>query len=216
MQSDFSPSSNNQHLVARQRRGAFVPLLAAGAIAFALVALPPAAHAAGPRTVADVFTATTANMTPSGVNLRMQIIEWQEADARSEVVATLAAGADGATPLAKLPTVGYVWPNASPVGYSVKYAHRTAADGGERITLVTDKRIGSYDYKGWSVPSTSAAKDLPYSVIELYVNGSGTGTGNLSLAAEVQLDEQAGTVSLAGGAGATSLLTNVQREAAQR
>jgi hypothetical protein len=212
MQSDPRPSSNNLHLVARYRRGAFRPLLAAGAIALALVSLGPVTHAAGPRTVADALTATTANMTPSGVNLRLQIIEWQEAETRSEVVATLAAGADAAPPLAKLPTVGYIWPNASPVGYSVKYAHRVAADGGERITLVTDRRLGSYDYKGWSVPSTAAAKDLPYSVIELYLNGSGAGTGNLSLAAEVQLDEQAGTVSLAGGAGAASLLTNVKRE----
>ena len=105
----------------------------------------------GPR-VADAFTATTANMTPAGVSLRMQILEWQEADARAEVVATLAAGADAATPLGKLPTVGYVWPDRSPVGYSVKYAHRAAQpDGGERITLVTDKPLGSYDFKGWSV-----------------------------------------------------------------
>jgi hypothetical protein len=214
MHSDPTPSSNNELALARYRRGAFVPLLAAGALTLALTSVAPTTHAAGPRTVADAFTATTANMTPSGVNLRMQVIEWQEADARSEVVATLAAGADAATPLAKLPTVGYVWPNASPVGYSIKYAHRVAADGGERITLVTDKRLGSYDYKGWSVPSASA-KDLPYSVIELSVNGAGTGTGNLSLAAEVELDEQAGTVSLAGGSNAATLLTNVKRETAK-
>jgi hypothetical protein len=37
----------------------------------------------------------------------------------------------------------------------------------------------------------------------------------LSLAAEVQLDEQAGTVALAGGAGAANLLTNVERETTQ-
>src|SRR5687767_13640772 len=108
-------------------------------------------QAAGPRLVADAFTATTANMTPAGVSLRMQIIEWQETDARAEAVATLAAGAEAATPLGKLPTVGYVWPNGSPVGYSVKYAHReTQTDGRERITLVTDRRLGSYDFKGWS------------------------------------------------------------------
>ena len=47
------------------------------------------ADAAGPRLVADTFTATTANMTPADVSLRMQMIEWQEADARIEAVATL-------------------------------------------------------------------------------------------------------------------------------
>jgi hypothetical protein len=183
-------------------------------IACAMVALALGAamnaFAAGPRRVADTFTATTANMTPAGMNLRVQVLEWQEAPARMEAIATLAAGADAATPLAKLPTVGYIWPNASPVGYSVKYAHReTVAGGGERITLVTDKRLGSYDFKGWSVPSP--AKELPYSVVVLDVNASGTGTGNLSLGAAVMLDEAAGTVALAGTGGAP-LLTNVKRE----
>jgi hypothetical protein len=170
------------------------------------------AYAAGPRLVADTFTATTANMTPTGVNLRMQIIEWPDASARAEAVATLAAGAEAATPLAKLPTVGYVWPSASPVGYSVKYAQRESQqDGSERITLVTDKRLGSYDFKGWSVASPAAVNDAPYSVIELVVNGSGTGTGTVSLVGEVVLDEAAGTVALKSGA--ASLLTNVRREA---
>jgi hypothetical protein len=171
------------------------------------------AYAAGPRLVADTFTATTANMTPAGVNLRIQVMEWQEAGARAEVVASLAAGADASTPLAKLPTVGYVWPNGSPVGYSVKYAnHAQEQSGNERVTLVTDKRLGSYDFKGWSVEGAAAGSDAPYSVIELELNGSGTGTGTLSLAGEVLLDEAAGTVTLKG---APSLLTNVKREASQ-
>jgi hypothetical protein len=171
------------------------------------------AHGAGPRLVADTFTATTANMTPAGVNLRMQVIQWQEAAARTEVVATLAAGADASAPLAKLPTVGYVWPNGSPVGYSVKYANRTPEPAGnERVTLVTDKRLGSYDFKGWSA-ATAGGNDKPYSVIELELNSSGTGTGTFSLGAEVLLDEAAGTVALKPGG--QSLLTNVRRAAGQ-
>lgn len=170
------------------------------------------AHGAGPRLVADTFTATTANVTPAGVNLRMQIIQWQEAAARNEVVAALAANADAAT-LAKLPTVGYVWPNGSPVGYSVKYANRAPEpNGNERVTLVTDKRLGSYDFKGWSAPA-EASGDKPYSVIELELSSSGSGTGTLSLGGEVLLDEAAGTVALK--AAGPSLLTNVKREASQ-
>ena len=187
-------------------------LMAACAMAAIAMFMASHAYAAGPRLVADTFTATTENMTPAGLNLRMQIIEWQEAEARTEVVATLAAGADAPTPLAKLPTVGYVWPSGSPVGYSVKYAYRTQQpNGGERVTLVTDKRLGSYDFKGWSVASPAAGNGAPYSVIELDLNGSGTGTGTLSLAGEVVLDEKAGTVALKPGA--PSLLTNVNHEA---
>jgi hypothetical protein len=184
--------------------------LAGAAIAVSLTAtvLP---QSAGPRTV-DTFTATTANMTPAGLDLRMQVLAWQDADARAAVVATLMAGDAADPPLAKLPTVGYIWPAQSPVGYSVKYAQRAPLpNGGERITLVTDKRLGSYDFRGWSVSSPAPGGQAPYSVIELDLSDAGGGTGNLSLAAEVRLDEQAGTVSLADG-GAPSLLTNVKRE----
>ena len=189
-------------------------VMAACTVAALVPFFASSADAAGPRLVADTFTATTANMTPANVTLRMQIIEWQEADARVEVVAALAAGADAATPLAKLPTVGYVWPNASPVGYSVKFAHRAPqADGGERITLVTDKRLGSYDFKAWSATGASTPSNAPYSVIELDLNGSAAGTGNLSLAGDVMLDQAAGTVTL--NASGPGLLTNVKREAAK-
>jgi len=168
---------------------------------------------AAPRLVADAFTATTANMTPAGLGLRIQVLAWQEAEARAEAVASLAAGADAATPFGKLPTVGYVWPEGSPVGYSLKYAHREPQpDGSERITLVTDKPLGSYDFKGWSVASPAVKNDAPYSVIELVLNGSGSGSGNLSLVGEVSLDEAAGAVTLASAT--PSLLTNVKREAA--
>ena len=198
MNRDQRLSSKNQHR------------LVGAMVALALV-IGWDAGTAAPRLVADTFTATTANMTPAGVNLRIQIIEWQEAAARTEVVATLAAGADASTPLAKLPTVGYVWPSGSPVGYSVKYAYRAQQpNGNEHVTVVTEKRLGSYDFKGWSAPGSAAAGDTPYSVIELDLNGSGTGTGTLSLAGEVVLDEAAGTVALK--AGAPSLLTSVKRE----
>jgi len=168
-------------------------------------------------TVAATYTATTANMTPAGTQLRIQVIRWQDADARAEVVATLAAGADAPTPLGKLPTVGYLWPQGSPVGYSLKYAHTTPSpDGGERVTLVTDRLLGSYDFRGWSVPSAAAQPDLPYSVVELYVSGTGAGTGNVSLAASVRLDEQAGAVSLDETGAGSHVLTNVKREAPMR
>jgi hypothetical protein len=167
---------------------------------------------AAPATVAATYTATTENMTPAGTHLRVQILKWQDAAERAEVVAAMAAGADAPMPLAKLPTVGYLWVQGSPVGYSLKYAHTTPSpEGGERVTLVTDRRLGSYDFKGWSVPSPVAQPELPYSVVELEVSENGSGTGNLSLAAATELDEEAGEVSLAEAEAATRVLTNVQR-----
>jgi len=72
--------------------------------------------------------------------------------------------------------------------------------------------VGSYDYRGWSVAGTTAASEKPYSVIELYMDSAGHGTGNLSLATDVVVDEAAGTVSLAHGGSAGRLLTGVRRE----
>jgi hypothetical protein len=167
-------------------------------------ALAPAGAAV--RTVVDAYAVTTTGMTPAGLALRIQVLEWSDDNARADVVATI----EDAPALGKLPTVGYVWPAGSPVGYTVKYAHRTkAADGHERLTFVTDKAVGSYDYKKWSVAGATA-KALPYSVIELYVDATGNGTGNLSLAAEVVVEAATNTLTLATGG--NNVLTGVKRE----
>jgi hypothetical protein len=56
---------------------------------------------------------------------------------------------------------------------------------------------------------------LPYSVVVLELNADGTGSGNLSLAADVVLDEAAGTVGLAAAPAGASLLTDVKRDGAK-
>lgn len=163
---------------------------------------------AQPKRPIETITATTTGMTPTGLGLRIQIIGWSDESARADVVATL----DDAPALARLPTVGYVWPAGSPVGYTVKYAHRTPAEGGgERITLVTDKQLGSFDFKKWTAAGPTAPADHPYSVIELYLDSNGQGTGNLSLSAEVSVDEATGTVSLAAPSG-SGVLADVKRQ----
>jgi len=175
----------------------------------AVLALCAATHApavAAVRPVEDTFTATTTGMMPADLALRIQVLAWSDDNARADVVAAL----EDAAALSKLPTVGYVWPAGSPVGYTVKYAHRTkTADGHDRLTFVTDKAIGSYDYKKWSVPS-STAKALPYSVVELYVDGAGNGVGNLSLAAEAVIDAATNTITLATGS--DNVLKDVKRQ----
>jgi hypothetical protein len=180
-------------------------LLAALGGAALLAATPVTAEV---RLVEDTYTATTAGMTPADLGLRFQVLEWSDDAARAEVIATL----EDPAALGKLPTVGYVWPAGSPVGYTVKYAQRSKTDDGrDRITLVTDKVLGSYDFKKWSVanapPEQSAAG---YSVVELYVDAAGNGTGTLSLGADVVIDETASTVTLATGG--NPLLTDVRRQ----
>lgn len=186
-------------------RRASIWVAAVGGAALVVAGAEPAA--AEVRRVQDTFTATTSGMTPAGVNLRMQVLEWSSDAARADVIAVL----DDAAALAKLPTAGYVWPAGSPVGYTVKYAHRSTTDDGlERITFVTDKPVGSYDFKKWSAAAPAALPAASYSVIELYVDTAGTGVGNLSLAAEVVVDEATSTVTLARGG--SEVLADVKRQ----
>lgn len=182
-------------------------LIALSLCMFALGYIPPID--AQLRRVEDTFTAETAGISPAGVALRLQVLAWSDDSARADVVSAL-EGPDLAT-LAKLPTVGYIWPTDSPVGYSVKYAYRTdAAGGGERITLVTDKPLGSYDYRKWSVSGAAAKTEPGYSVIELTLDAAGNGTGTSSLVADVVVDPATSTVSLASGGAA--VLTQVRRQ----
>ena len=171
------------------------------AVVLAAVAAAGVTHAGTEPVAPDKFTATTTAMSPSGVTLRVDVRTWSDEAARGAVVAALAQESGVHEALASLPTVGYVWQSGSAVGYSVKYAHRVSTSQGESVTFVTDKLIGGYEFKPWSVAAASSAPattpKLDYSVIELYLDGSGRGDGTLSLAADVKLDSTGALVSLA-------------------
>ena len=153
-----------------------------------------AAHAADGSRLADRYTAKTTAMMPSGVTVRIDVRTWSDEAARAAVIEALATGADAVKALQGLPTVGYVWQGDSPVGYALKYAHRGAMTDGERVTFVTDKRLGAYDRKPWSVGTTEPQHETTYSLIELYLDRSGKGDGTLSLAPQPKLDKDQGVV----------------------
>ncbi len=158
------------------------------------------------------FTATTTAMKPSDIGVRIDIREWSDDAGREAVVAALEQEADAAKALSALPTLGYVWQSDSAVGYAVKYAHRVQTGDGERVTVVTDKRIGSYEFQPWTAGSGAAGESLGYSVIELYLDQNGTGEGTMSLAAEIRLDKERSLVSLETANGAPRLLANAKEE----
>lgn len=157
----------------------------------------------------DRFTATTTAMTPHDVTLRIDLRAWSDDAARAAVVAALAPDSDAKKALAGLPTIGHVWQSGSGVGYAVKYAHRVSTPQGERVTFVTDRRLGSYDLKPWVADAPASSTELEYSVIELYLN-NGSGDGTLSLAVAVQVDAANALVALA--AGAPHVLANAKLE----
>jgi hypothetical protein len=160
----------------------------------------------------DRFTATTTSMIPIDATLRIVVDKWCDESARKAVVTALAGGPDASTLLTNLPTVGYVWPSIGAVWYALKYTHRAHAGHGERLTFVTDKRLGYYEMRPWTASTPVSPGDLEYSVIELYLDDRGSGGGTMSLAAAVELDADRAVVSLAAYAGAPQVLKNAVRE----
>lgn len=109
------------------------------------------------------------------------------------------------------PTVGFIW-GEGVSGYSVKYAWRaTEAGGGERIVLVTDRRLGAHS-PSWPAETAAAGPtaspppaDAEFTVLELRIDSTGSGEGKTSLTTRVVVDA-AQTVALDSYATAPALL----------
>lgn len=164
------------------------------------------------RTVPDTFTATTTAMTPSEVTLRIEVKEWPDTDARKAVLSALSSATDIQKSLSDFSTLGYVWPSNSSVGYSVKYAHRSTIDSGQRVTFVTDKTVGAYGNKAWKAADAAGNSELEYSVIELYLDGDGVGSGTMSVAAEVDINTEDGIVTLNKTEATSHVLKDAKQE----
>jgi hypothetical protein len=106
------------------------------------------------------------------------------------------------------PTCGYIW-GEGVTGYSIKYAWRApSVEGGDRIVLVTDRRIGAHSTSplapASAAPGDPASRD--FTVIEMRLDGKGSGEGKASLNANVVVDAAAKTLALDGYASAPALL----------
>lgn len=104
-----------------------------------------------------------------------------------------------ATELGKMPTVGYLW-SSEVAGYAVHYAGKLpAADGGQRILLITDRRLGAWNDR-WKLTAPGAtpgdAANYDFSVIELHLNAKNEGEGKASLAGKLAVDASAKTIAL--------------------
>ncbi len=105
------------------------------------------------------------------------------------------------------PRVGYIrTPNS--VGYDLRYARRVPGeDGGERISLVTDRPIAF-----WEASARPRSVDYPFTVIELRMGPDGKGEGKLSIATKITADSDHKTIFLENYAIQPVLLQNVRRE----
>ena len=112
--------------------------------------------------------------------------------------------------IARAPTLGYIWTN-DVTGYSIKYAYHAALpDGGERIILATDRRLGAYT-TGWKPVAATPVTDYEFTLIEIRLDAKGLGEGKTSLTAKVVLDSEARTVALENSAATPAILQHIKR-----
>lgn len=112
--------------------------------------------------------------------------------------------------IGRAPTLGYIWTN-DVTGYAIKYAHRLPLpDGGERIILATNRRLGAH-VQGWTPVAAEALTDYEFTLIELRLDSRGLGEGKTSLTTKVVIDDSARTVALENYAAAPPVLQNVKR-----
>ena len=115
-----------------------------------------------------------------------------------------------AAALSKVPTVGYVW-SSETAGYSVHYAGRLAQpDGGERIVLITDRRLGAWNNL-WKPSGAASPTNYEFSLIELHLNSRGEGEGKASLTGKVTVDNTAKAIVLENYAALPVILKGVKR-----
>ena len=113
--------------------------------------------------------------------------------------------------LQNLPRIGYLrTPNS--IGYDLRFARKVPGeDGGEKITLMTDRYITF-----WEATNRPRTIDYPFTLIEVRIGPEGKGEGKLSLATRITYDKKNNTVVLEDYKSQPTLLNEVKREVASR
>ena len=101
------------------------------------------------------------------------------------------------------PTYGYIW-GEGVTGYSIKYAWRSSSSpGGDRIVLVTSRRIGAQSSVAPQTPAPADNGD--FTIIDMHLDGKGIGEAKVSNA-HVIVDQDAKALVLDGQAPSPMLL----------
>lgn len=162
----------------------------------------------------DTFVGTTVNLAVgSGETLRMNVFQWSPEADRSQLVTAFQekSGAELVDAVRAAPSAGYLWTSES-IGYTLRYAHRVSLpDGGERIILLADRRLGSWSRTAWNASTQTGSPDYDFTLIELRLNRQGTGEGKMSLAAKVMADPEGKTIALDRYEAAPVLVKDVGR-----
>ena len=178
------------------------------AVGLLLVGATAQAQVKGP---IERYTATTSNVASSGEPVTIELLKWSTDADRDRLLSVLAWYGDKEVATA-MPTVGYLWTSAS-AGYSIRYAYKVAAaDGSQRIILLTDRKLGAWSPDTWKPVAPGTPDDRPFSVIELRVNRAGQGEGKTSLTTKTMVDPASKSLALDNSAAQPVILKGVAKK----
>jgi len=203
--------------MSRPLRTAALTLIATAALfVLTTAALTLAAYAATGQTNGqpERFTASAINMNRGAAgNVEIVVNRWSTDAQRATLMAALLdKGPEKLLDkLQDMPRMGYIRTPDS-IGWDLHFARTTPQpEGGERIVLVTDRRIGF-----WEATRQPRSIDYPFTVIELRLNRDGEGEGKMSLATKIIADKDNNTITLENYETSPVMLTNVRRERASQ
>lgn len=143
-------------------------------------------------TTAEEFTAFAININsrptggpganrPSSAQLRFRIERWSTGEERDSLTAIMKEVTDVnrmndtlLRALQRLPRVGWIRESTS-LSWDLRYAQQTPLpDGGRRIVIATDRRIGF-----WEAANRPRTIDYPFTILELRLDKDNRGEGKL-------------------------------------
>jgi hypothetical protein len=156
------------------------------------------------------YTAAAINMNRGAAGtIELVVNRWSTDSQRDKLMAVmLNKGPEKLLDaLQDMPRMGYIR-TPDRVGWDIHFSRKIAApDGGERVILVTDRRIGF-----WEAANRPRSIDYPFTVIELHLNRDGEGEGKMSIATKIIADKENNVVTLENYDIQPVLLTNIKRE----
>jgi hypothetical protein len=157
------------------------------------------------------YTATTTNVAGAGEPVTIELLKWSTEADRDKLASVLAWYGEKEV-AGSLPTVGYLWTSAA-AGYSIRYAYRIpTSDGGQRIILLTDRKLGAWSPEAWKPTAAATPDPSSFSVIEIRVNRSGQGEGKTSLTTKVTFEAASKSIALENYAAQPVILKGVARK----
>jgi hypothetical protein len=156
------------------------------------------------------YTAAAINMNRGAAgSIEIVVNRWSSDKDRDRLMSVLMdKGPDKLLDvLQDLPRMGYFRTPGS-VGWDIHFARKVPQpDGGDRVVLVTDRRIGF-----WEARNQPRSIDYPFTVIELRLNRDGEGEGKISIATKIIPDKENNIVTLENYDTQPVMLNGVRRE----